>query len=138
LQLAFLALLCLTLATGCQATQDCGLLRVWADVNSLGGPAAYFDQLRTDGSRTAAPETGLPEVVTMDVERGSYDIGATEYEQFPVFDPVDNIIRDDATNDGAMNVQKMSYISARTNRSSREQSVHQDQLPVVPAEAWLF
>ena len=138
-----LALLCVTIATGCQATQDCGLLRVWADVNSLGGPAAFVDQNRTDGFRTAAPETGLAEVRTMDVEVSPYDVGATQYEQFPVFDPVDDPLNDAAMNgaamiDAAMKVENISLNSARAVRVSAEQSVHQNQLPVVPAGAWLF
>ena len=133
-----LALLCVTIATGCQATHDCGLLRVWADVNSLGGPAAFVDQNRTDGFRTAAPETGLAEVRTMDVEVSPYDVGATQYEQFPAFDPVDDPMKDAAINDAVTKVENISHDSARAVRVSAEQSVHQNQLPVVPAGAWLF
>lgn len=140
---ACLALIGVTFASGCQATQDCGLLRVWADVNSLGGPAAFVDQFRSDGFRPAAPETGLPHVTTMDVELGSHDVGSTQYEQFPVFDPVDDVIDDGAIDDGviddgAMPVQNMSYISARPERARAEQAARQNQQPVVPAGSWLF
>ncbi len=68
--------------TGCQLTSDRGLVRGWADVNSLGTPAAFVDQMRTDDFRTAAPASVLHNVGTSEVPR---DVSGTTPDTFQVF-----------------------------------------------------
>ena len=115
------------LTSGCQATKDRGLVRAWADVNSVGSPAAFVDQFRTDGFRTAPPATGLANVETIEIYADSYNSGKGEYEQFPVFEPA-----------AGSSVEHTSHESARLKHIVNTRPVSRHPVPVVPAGAWLF
>lgn len=79
---------CVVLLSGCQATRQHGLSRAWADVNSLGKPAAFYDQFRTDSFRTPPPATGLPVVETLDFGPSVYDSGMTQPDLIPLSDRI--------------------------------------------------
>lgn len=82
------AISCVMLVSGCQSTQEHGLLRVWADVNSLGAPAAFVDDFRTDAFRPRPPETGLPVVETLDIGVASHSWEGMQPDLIPLSDPV--------------------------------------------------
>lgn len=124
-RLAALAAGLLLVTTGCQTTTDCGLWRIWADVNSLGGPAAFVDQMRSDGFRTDAPPNVLHDVTAIDVPRGDSSSVNRDFDVIPLVDP-------------ALDVLQTSYARPQSVGSSSVQPQVVTQPVVKPSGAWLF
>ncbi len=103
--------------TGCQMATDCGLVRGWADVNSMGSPAAFVDQMRMDDFRTAAPPNVLHNTKTIELPR---DVSGSTPDAFEVF-PVGELDQE---------VQQTS--------GEFRQPMHAEQRAVKTAGAWLF
>lgn len=148
LMMVLAGVVCLSLASGCQSTQEHGLLRVWADVNSLGGPAAFVDQFRTGSFRRSVPPTGLPVVETLDVHPALLHTELIQSDLIPLSDPIgsspDNSgsavplcppesPTDDAGDISQTVFQPGSYPRNRPRPASASQST-----VVVPQGAWLF
>jgi hypothetical protein len=148
------------LLTGCQLRNENGFTRGWADVNSLGGPAAFFVQRRTDGFRPAPPETGLPHVNAIDIPVNSYGSTASEFEAFPVHAPSHDSMTSDT---GSLNnsrqptgsppvttgehcgpltttpaIQAMSHTVQQPARNNVFDATRATQRPVAPTGSWLF
>lgn len=87
LGISWLCLTAFVFLTGCQATTDRGLVRAWADVNSLGGAAGFIDQLRTDNFRTAPPASVLPNVEVITMHREVLPSAPQEIPVVPMMDP---------------------------------------------------
>ncbi|NQV24853.1 MAG: hypothetical protein HQ518_10840 [Rhodopirellula sp.] len=139
---------------------DRGLLRSWADVNSLGGPAAFVDQLRTDSSRRAAPATGLAEVAVTELPRSAYSNASQEFDLIPMCEP----FKETADFTGTLNesyggasrqpagsglppddsdrpsgdLKQMSHTILRSNGNSTTGIRRPVSVPVKPTGAWLF
>lgn len=103
--------------TGCQMATDCGFVRGWADVNSMGSPAAFVDQVRMDDFRTAAPPNVLHNVETIGLPR---DVSGSTPDAFEVF-PVGKLDQGVQQSSGAF-----------------QQSMHAGQRRTKTAGAWLF
>ncbi len=145
---------------GCQSAQKSGLVRAWADVNSLGTPAAFIDQFRTDGFRTEAPATGLANVETIEIRAVSPEFGTMPCQQFPVFDPIIESTRSGASStsnqenflqgecettlqsrDAPLLESGVESISHSAMQSERFDGVFpplRNHPPIIPAGAWLF
>ena len=80
-----LAIVLLITATGCQSTKGQYDVRVWADVNSLGSPAAFIDQSRHTGFRPEPPAITPDIPATVCLETGSAYIEDQMYQTIPVF-----------------------------------------------------
>jgi hypothetical protein len=115
----------LLVMTGCQATTDRGMWRVWADANSLGGPAAFVDQMRSDGFRTDAPPNVLHDVTAINVPRGEGNSVDRDFDVIPLVDP-------------ALDVQQTSYARPQSVGSGNVQPQVVPQPVVQPNGAWLF
>jgi hypothetical protein len=111
--------------TGCQMANGRGVVRWWADVNSLGGRAAFVDQMRTDGFRTPAPPTVLYNVQTTTVPR---DVSSTKPDSFEVF----------PSDESDQQVQQTSGEVRQPMYRAEPAGNYYDQRPVKPAGAWLF
>lgn len=111
--------------TGCQATTNCGLWRGWADVNSLGEPAAFVDQMRSDRFRTAASSTVQHDVSAIEFPRGNAHSGYQDCDVIPLVDPV-------------LGVQQTSHAIPQSVGSVIAQPGVATQTFVKPAGAWLF
>ena len=123
--LAVLSAGLLLVMTGCQATTDCGLLRAWADVNSLGEPAAFIDQMRTDGFRTSAPPTVLHNVTAIEVPLSVRGPGTQVFDVIPMADP-------------AFDGQQTSHAAPQTVGSGSGPPGAATQPVVIPNGVWLF
>ncbi|MDA1166563.1 MAG: hypothetical protein O3B13_25995 [Planctomycetota bacterium] len=148
------------LLTGCQLRHENGFTRGWADVNSLGAPAAFLMQRRTDGFRPAPPETGLPQVNAIDIPLNSYGSTSSQSTVFPVQDPSDESITSDT---GSLNnsrlptgrptvttgehhaphttipaIEAMSHTVKQPDRNEAFDATRATQRPVAPTGAWLF
>jgi hypothetical protein len=112
-------------AGGCQATTDCGLWRIWADVNSVGEPAAFVDQMRSDGFRTPAPPNVLHEVTAINVPPSVSEFRSQEFDVIPIVDP-------------AFDVQQTSHSTLQSADSVIAQPGAAIQPVVKPQGVWLF
>lgn len=143
-----LAIILLITATGCQSTKGQYDVRMWADVNSLGSPAAFIDQSRHTGFRPEPPANtpDIPETVCF--ETGSSDIEGQMYQTIPVFPATSPASESDfhpqGTGTGTTHSSISEHGSAIKAMSHTDGYARNRQLPtkqrqaVVPPGAWLF
>lgn len=67
---------------GCHLDRPHGVIRTWADYNSIGQPAIFIDDLRTDSFRTEPPITGLP-----DVKPAQFFTGSPAHREYQAIPP---------------------------------------------------
>lgn len=142
-----LGVVLLLVAPGCQSTKGQYDVRMWADVNTLGSPAAFIDQSRRSGFRPEPPvnTSAIPESVR--IETGSSGIAGEAYQTFPVFSAMSptsdsgclqqgtgSVSTHDGEERGSLR-QPMSHTDGNIgNRLANTQKKQE----VVPPEAWLF
>ena len=159
-QLALFALSFVACASGCQVSNDRGLVRAWADANSIGGPAAFVDQMRTDSFRTAPPANVLPRIKMTELPRDSWSAASQEVSVIPMVEPFrdaagfagefsprpddtacqppDSACQFDEPTPLSGDLQRMSYSDQQPRRRFSGSQNGTTGQAVTPVGAWLF
>lgn len=139
-------ILALLVVTGCQSTKGQYDVRVWADVNSLGAPAAFIDQTRISGFRSESPGDSPDAVETIRIETGANHETAQTFPVFPLethaADPGPNCVQngsDITTEQGMGSDHSKIHPMSHSIEFASDRSPNASPLPGTPPPgAWLF